>query len=201
MWCLPSRGKCHLSLTEFWTHQRHARRYFPSAINHILTHCALDTMEKIHRIHSWKENHHAYIDILLKFIPLSKELQHATISSYNGSEPIRRRDNSWATDDLVERHIKCTIMQGMFGIHFRQRKYLKLYAESLKFVLRYPISNQWALLQVMAWHWTDGNPLPKPMTSHSSNAYTRHQAWMRLWYGTYKSYKRFICFKVKRLLR
>ena len=120
MWGLPSRSKWYLSLNEFWTHRRHTKTYFPSAINHISTHCVLDTMQTMHRILSWNGYHHAYIDTSLKFIPMSKELQHATISSYNGSEPIRWRDNAWATDDLVEKLIKCTIMQRLFGMHFRQ---------------------------------------------------------------------------------
>ena len=34
---------------------------------------------------------------------------------------------------------------------------------SLKFVPRSPIDNKSALVQMMAWRWTDDKPLPEPM--------------------------------------
>ena len=44
---------------------------------------------------------------------------------------------------------------------------------SLKFVLKGPEDNRSELFQVMAWHRTDGNPLPEPMLTQFADAYMR----------------------------
>ena len=45
---------------------------------------------------------------------------------------------------------------------------------SLKFVLRSPIDNKPALVQVMAWRQTGDKPLPELMLTQFTDAYMRH---------------------------
>ena len=45
---------------------------------------------------------------------------------------------------------------------------------SLKFVLRSPVDNKPALVQVMAWHQTGDKPLLEPMLTQLTDAYMRH---------------------------
>ena len=45
---------------------------------------------------------------------------------------------------------------------------------SLKLVLRSPIDNKPALVQVMAWRRTGDKPLPEPMMTQFTDAYMRH---------------------------
>ena len=45
---------------------------------------------------------------------------------------------------------------------------------SLKFVLRNPIDNEPALVQVMAWCRTGDKPLPEAMLTQCTDAYMRH---------------------------
>ena len=42
---------------------------------------------------------------------------------------------------------------------------------SVKFVPRSPIDNKPALVQVMAWCWTDNKSLPEPMLTQFTDAY------------------------------
>ena len=49
---------------------------------------------------------------------------------------------------------------------------------SLKYVLRSPIDNKPALVQVMAWHWTGNKPLPEPMLTQLIHTYMQHQGEM-----------------------
>ena len=44
----------------------------------------------------------------------------------------------------------------------------------LKFVLKNPIANKSALIQVMAWRRTGDDPLPEPMLAQFTDAYMRH---------------------------
>ena len=37
-----------------------------------------------------------------------------------------------------------------------------------------PINNKPTLIQVMAWRWTVGKPLPKPVMDQFTGAYIRH---------------------------
>ena len=41
---------------------------------------------------------------------------------------------------------------------------------SLKFVLKGPIHNKAALVQVMAWRWTGDKPLPEPMLTQFTDS-------------------------------
>ena len=45
---------------------------------------------------------------------------------------------------------------------------------SLKFVPGSPIDNKPALVQVMAWHQLDYEPLPEPTLTQLTDAYIRH---------------------------
>ena len=45
---------------------------------------------------------------------------------------------------------------------------------SLKFVPKVLIDNKSALVQVMAWCWTDAEPLPEPMVTQFHDTYKRH---------------------------
>ena len=45
---------------------------------------------------------------------------------------------------------------------------------SLKFVPKGPIDNNWALVQVMAWHRTDNKPLSGPKLTQFRVAYVQH---------------------------
>ena len=45
---------------------------------------------------------------------------------------------------------------------------------SLKFVPKGPIDNNEALVQAMAWRWTDDKPLPEPMLNQFNDEYMRH---------------------------
>ena len=45
---------------------------------------------------------------------------------------------------------------------------------SLKFVLKWPIDNKPALVQVMAWHRTGDKPLPELMLTQFIDAYMSH---------------------------
>ena len=45
---------------------------------------------------------------------------------------------------------------------------------SLKFVTKGLIDNKAALVQVMAWCWTDDKPLPEPMLIQFTDAYMSH---------------------------
>ena len=45
---------------------------------------------------------------------------------------------------------------------------------SLKFVLRSPIENRSALVQVMAWRRKGDKPLPEQMLTQFTDAYMRH---------------------------
>ena len=45
---------------------------------------------------------------------------------------------------------------------------------SLKFVPRSPIHNKPALVQVMAWRWTDDKQLPELMLTQVTDAYMQH---------------------------
>ena len=45
---------------------------------------------------------------------------------------------------------------------------------SMKLVLRSLIDNNWALVQVMAWHQTGNKPLPGPVMIHFTDAYMQH---------------------------
>ena len=49
---------------------------------------------------------------------------------------------------------------------------------SLKFVLKGPIKNNTALVQIMAWHWSGDKPLSEPMMVSFTDAYMRHSASM-----------------------
>ena len=49
---------------------------------------------------------------------------------------------------------------------------------SLKFVPMSPIDNKPALVRVMAWRWTGDKPLPEPMMTQFTDAYTWHQGEM-----------------------
>ena len=53
-------------------------------------------------------------------------------------------------------------------------KFCILIQISLKFVLEGPTDNKSALVQVMAWCWTDTKPLPEPMLTQFTDAYMRH---------------------------
>ena len=44
----------------------------------------------------------------------------------------------------------------------------------LKFVLRIPIDNKPALVQVMGWRRTGDTPLPEPVLTQFTAAYMRH---------------------------
>ena len=45
---------------------------------------------------------------------------------------------------------------------------------SLKFVPKSPIDNKPALVQVMAWRWTEDKPLPESMVTLFTDACMRH---------------------------
>ena len=45
---------------------------------------------------------------------------------------------------------------------------------SRKFILKGPIDNKLALVQVMAWRRTGDKPLPEPMLTQFTDAYMRH---------------------------
>ena len=47
-------------------------------------------------------------------------------------------------------------------------------AISLKFILRSPNDNKAALVQLMAWRWTDNKPLPEPMLTQFTDSYILH---------------------------
>ena len=53
-------------------------------------------------------------------------------------------------------------------------KLFYLFRISLKFLLKGPIDNKLALVRVMGWHRTGDKPLPEPMITHFTDAYTRH---------------------------
>ena len=50
---------------------------------------------------------------------------------------------------------------------------------SLKLVLRSPVDNKPALVQVMAWRQTGDKPLPEPMMTQFIDAYTQSSATIR----------------------
>ena len=52
---------------------------------------------------------------------------------------------------------------------------------SLKFVLNGPIDNFVVLVQVMARRQTDDKPLPEPMLTQFTDAYTQHQGETSQW--------------------
>ena len=66
-----------------------------------------------------------------------------------------------STEDIF----KCIFMNEMLCISIRI---------SLKFVPKGPIDNKSALIQVMAWRQTGDKPLPEPMLTQFTDAYTRH---------------------------
>ena len=60
---------------------------------------------------------------------------------------------------------KCIFMIEKFCISIRI---------SLKYVLRGPIDNRPALVQVLAWHRTGDKPLPEPTLTQFTDAYMQH---------------------------
>ena len=56
-------------------------------------------------------------------------------------------------------------------IFLRENDRIPIYI-SLKFVLRTPIENTPALVQVMAWRWTGNKPLSEPMLTQITDAFT-----------------------------
>ena len=45
---------------------------------------------------------------------------------------------------------------------------------SLKFDLKGPIDNKFAMVQVMAWRWTGDKPLLEPILTKFTDTYMRH---------------------------
>ena len=80
------------------------------------------------------------------------------------SSPPERNGRHFTADTF-----KCTFMNENFCI---------LIQVSLKLVLKGPIDNKPALVQVMAWCRTGDKPLPEPMLTQFSDAYRRHQGKM-----------------------
>ena len=58
-------------------------------------------------------------------------------------------------------------------IFFNENFYI-LIRISLKFVPKGPITNKWALVQVMVWRRNCDKPLPEPMPIQFTGAYMRH---------------------------
>ena len=63
---------------------------------------------------------------------------------------------------------------GIFKRLFMNGKFCILIWISLKFVFKCPVDNKTALVQVMAWRQRGYRPLPEPMLTQFTNAYSRH---------------------------
>ena len=66
---------------------------------------------------------------------------------------------------LADNVFKCIFLNENFRISI---------SISVKFVLKGPIHNKWALVQVMAWRRTGDKSLPEPMLTQFTDAYMRH---------------------------
>ena len=66
---------------------------------------------------------------------------------------------------LADNIFKCIFLNEIYRISIQI---------SLKFVLRNPIENKPALVQVMAWHQTGDKALPEPMMTQLADAYKQY---------------------------
>ena len=66
------------------------------------------------------------------------------------------------------------LADNIFKSIFLNGNYLILNKISLKFHSRIPIDNKPALVRVMAWQRTGDKPIPEPMLTQLTDAYTRH---------------------------
>ena len=62
----------------------------------------------------------------------------------------------------------------IFKSIFMNEKFCISIQISLKFVPKRPVDNKSELDQVMAWGWTGVKPLPGPILTQFTEAYTRH---------------------------
>ena len=66
-------------------------------------------------------------------------------------------------------------LQTPFSNAFSWEKFVCFDSTFHKFVPEDPIDNKSALVQEMAWHKTGNKPLPKPKTTHFTNAFMRNK--------------------------
>ena len=64
--------------------------------------------------------------------------------------------------------------EDIFKCNFLNEKFHIFSRISLKIVLKIPIDNKSALVQVMAWCGAGDKPLPEPMLAGFTDAYMRH---------------------------
>ena len=75
-----------------------------------------------------------------------------------------------------------TFCSRYFQTHFLEWKLLILIQISLKFVPRGPLSNNPALVQIMAWCRTGDKPLSEPKMAPGTGAYVQHwPQWVKAW--------------------
>ena len=64
-----------------------------------------------------------------------------------------------------------TFADVIFKCNFMDEKFCVFIRISLKFLPKQPIGNKEALVQVIAWHWTDNKPLPEPVLTQFTDTY------------------------------
>ena len=96
------------------------------------------------------------------------------IALYTGSSLLQKQAINSSPPGQNGRHFaddifKCIFMNEKFCISIKI---------SLKFVPKGQIDNKSALVQVMAWRQTGDKPLPEPILTLFTNAYTQHKGEM-----------------------
>ena len=71
-----------------------------------------------------------------------------------------------------------TLEDDIVNCIFINKKFCFSIQNSLKFVLRGPIDNRPALVQVMAWHRTLNKSLPEPALTQFTDVYMQHRGEM-----------------------
>ena len=82
---------------------------------------------------------------------------------YNSTQSLPGQNGCHFADNIFT----CIFMHEKFCLSIQM-------SPTWKFVPKGPIDNKLALVQVMDLHWTGDKPLPEPMLTQFTNAYTLH---------------------------